>query len=379
MKIKALFYISVVIFFTACTKEKIVEVEKIVEKTTEYKWKRHSIFKDIYAAVLNSYATADTLFLDGRSFFILEDSINATLTSESKCIGLSKGFGSDQNINYKNPINNTLYLNGSWSNGDYIFINQVSGKSFNYGDYQVNMKNYDVNFDRFDIQSSLSKVCIKLNNKNQLLIPYKNKTVDASYTYDANFLLMDFILVPYAGSYRIDTLRTKKIKIEYQHANTGNHYIDEVFTFKDYFIFSFNSNVYKLNSDGTLKIFNNLYFNNVFNKRDTLYATNYNSLFISTDEGNNWNQLMSGTLPNLIYYKFYQINNELVVANYSNLYHVIIGNNTVQVKELENNGLDGNYITSISQYRSRVYVTSLSGVYYRNLKNFFTYKNITKK
>ena len=83
MKIKALFYLSVVIFFTACRKEKIVEVEKIVEKPTEYKWKRIEIFSGFNTRVLNSFASEKYIYFLGSHFTTLDSNISNPLNLNS--------------------------------------------------------------------------------------------------------------------------------------------------------------------------------------------------------------------------------------------------------------------------------------------------------
>ncbi len=44
------------------------------------------------------------------------------------------------------------------------------------------------------------------------------------------------------------------------------------------------------------------------------------------------------------------------------------------VRELVNDGLAGNAITSISLFNNKVYATTLSGVFTKELEEFFTYK-----
>ncbi len=52
----------------------------------------------------------------------------------------------------------------------------------------------------------------------------------------------------------------------------------------------------------------------------------------------------------------------------------IIDANGIRRRELVNDGLAGNQITSVCRFRDRVYVTTLSGVFYKPYRDFLTFK-----
>ncbi len=53
----------------------------------------------------------------------------------------------------------------------------------------------------------------------------------------------------------------------------------------------------------------------------------------------------------------------------------IIDANGISRRELVNDGLAGNQITSVCRFRDRVYVTTLSGAFYKPYRDFLTFKS----
>lgn len=50
----------------------------------------------------------------------------------------------------------------------------------------------------------------------------------------------------------------------------------------------------------------------------------------------------------------------------------------LSLTELDNDGLEGKIITSVSKFDNKIYLTSFSGVYYKDYDDFFVKKEIKK-
>jgi hypothetical protein len=350
-------YLLLVLLLTGCTKEKIIESEK------EHRWKAHNGFSYQQAAVLNSYATDDKLYLIGRSFYTLSDSLREDGGYPAITL-LNYGF----NIDYKMPIKDLLYV---YSFGD-RFINVIPTKNtVNYvsnGSFSINMKDRDSDFSEFNFIAYWSGECMKINNQNQILIPYKtynNKVI-------LSFLLMEIKVDQefFNGEDKADTLKTRIIKLEDE---TG---ITSLFSTKEDFIVSAARNTYKIKSDGAAtKVFDGV-FSRIFQENDTLYGISSGKIYRSVDNGASWpdNGDISNDFSLLI--NFCLIDHEIIATYLDQVFHVFINDGLISVREIDNDGLEYNFITSVSKYKDKVYVTSETGVHYIAYKDFFTYKPV---
>ncbi|WP_125869943.1 hypothetical protein [Williamwhitmania taraxaci] len=114
---------------------------------------------------------------------------------------------------------------------------------------------------------------------------------------------------------------------------------------------------------------------NFFYKGDTLYGISPSDavLYQSLNDGDSWTSL--GKInPDFSLLNFYTLDNEIIGTYKAQLFHFSISTTGITVKEIDNDGLAYNTITSVSKYTDKVYVSTLTGVYYISYKNFFTYK-----
>jgi len=106
-----------------------------------------------------------------------------------------------------------------------------------------------------------------------------------------------------------------------------------------------------------------------FTFNDTLYAFTSNfQIYITYDSGENWE--LFGQLSTWV--SCFEIAGKLCCHRDDDIHEINF--NTGEVKELDNWGLEGNEITSINEFNGKVYITTLSGIFYRNVDEFFTYK-----
>jgi len=352
---KNLSYFLLVLLLTGCTKEKIIEKEK------EYRWKVQTGFSYQDAVVLNSYATSDKLYLIGRSFYTLSDSLSED-GGYPRTTLLNYGF----NIDNRMPIKDQIYVYSFGDSSINVIPTKNTVNNVSNGSFWINMKERVSDFYEFVFVIYWGGECMKINNQNQILIPYKDKA------YKLSFLLMDinveqeFVI----GGDKADTLKTRIIRF---HDEYG---INSLFSTKDYFIVSADRKTYKIKSDGSaIKVFDGI-FTSIFQKSDTLYGIRPGRIYRSVDNGESWPD--SGDIISEFssFMNFCLINNEIIATYYDQIFHVVINNGTFTVREIDNDGLEYNFITSVSKYKNKVFVTSETGVYYIDYKEFFTYKPV---
>ena len=360
MKIIYIFIIS--LLFTACAKETIVE--KIIEKDMVYRWKSHPSFTYLEATILNSYASEDSLFMLGRKFNILSDT---TKVDAGYCQSYLRNSRFD--INTKTPINALFFLEYFLPTNNIGVLPTKNAMYSGTGSY-LDMKTIDSTFTGFEfIDMRSGSECIKINNKNQILVPYRSYT-----SASVLFLLLDVKkrLGTFTDVY-LEMNTTKIIKMPFENTTS---FLNNLFSNKDYFIANL-QNTYKINSDGSFhKIFDGS-LRPMFQKNDTLYGTFQGKLYRSVDECESWTD--TGVFQNSLSSLFcYFIGNEIIGTNYGQLFHITTTKDGLTVREIDNNGLANNYITSVSKFKNSVFVTSLTGVYYIPYKDFFTYKTAAK-
>jgi hypothetical protein len=348
---KIIYYLAISFFLIGCTKEKIVKEFRPVD----YRWKPHLTFIYDDATVLNSFTFNNNLYFIGNSFVVFSDSGKKVVNYVSQ---------GEFNINYKLPINSIFYIDFS-EVSSYIGIHGIAPLAMNNG-RGIWINEIDTSFSYFAFPGYKNGECMKINNQNQILIPYHAKYSKVS------IMLVNMKLDNEGSDYWIgDTLKTRILRFSNERS------VYNLFSSKDYFIVSMDS-TYKIkaNGDASKVVNDNLW--KVFQRNDTLYGISYNKIYRSIDNGDNW-AIISEKSSDLVRLNYYIINNAIIATYYAQLFHIAINNDSFTIKEIDNDGLVNNYITSVSNYSDKIYVTTLTGVFYIDNKDFFTYKTTTNK
>lgn len=350
---------TIAIFFSSCEKETIVMETELVEKT--YSWIKHPFFKDFYAKTHLSYATDDKLFIKGGNMYNREFEIDTENNAKSLF----------SNVNTSNHFLPLSRVNVTAING-LIRLRNLSttdGTNINSTVF-LQLENYDPNFIEIVNQNTYVDSPIgAFNDSNQLLIPYKAET-----NYDS-FALITFSINDNAGNYEQNIFleQVQIIKIPNFELGSRNEYY--CYSINNYFIVSrLNNNPsnYRINSNGTYHQFNNhTVFNNLVKIENKLYGLNGSGIFISHDDGQTWANY-SALLA--FWYTLYNVDNRLILVTNSNLFEIIFNDTGFIGKELNNDAFDGINVTSIVEFNNKIYVTTHSGVYYKEKFDFFDYK-----
>jgi hypothetical protein len=144
----------------------------------------------------------------------------------------------------------------------------------------------------------------------------------------------------------------------------------------DMFYVQIQSGIYVINSFGDVVLAQglNTLISDFYLYNDTLFAFApfFGSIYYSNDKGYNWNFYVNG-LPQYLL-KFFEVEGKLCFYIYSQIAWIDFENNTII--ELDNEGLEGNEITSVNKFGETVWVTTLSGMFKKDVKDFFTKKEI---
>lgn len=109
----------------------------------------------------------------------------------------------------------------------------------------------------------------------------------------------------------------------------------------------------------------------MFKLDNYLFTVSLDDWFVSHDEGETWSLYLKafGTIyPSL---KFINVGNELYATNGSQIWRVTLSAENLNYQELDNTGLtDNTQITSINKVGKYAFLTTLSGLYYRDTASF---------
>ncbi len=358
-KIKLLLAVFVLISCKPKTNEVLVEIER------KSAWTRNTNFKYSLANGANSFTS-----LSGNLYTLAYGGINFGITQpdSSAEFGASSTFYinlADHPIDTKYPISEDIYVLSYFSKpknviGFFSCKNPVTiGSSIS-----IIMEEADSTFQGFDFPVNGESIVI--NKSNQVLIPY-HKISNGEFGYNYALLLVNLkLIVEGYTKVRIDSY--KVIDLPY------GLLPESVVRLKSYdstFVVSTESATYFVTSNGSLSkvldtpIYREFYYDGKF------YGIGFKDIFTSLD-GKSWTLI--GTHDGLDAPEYKNIDGRVVAYWFDNLYEIIIDETGFNSVELENDGLEGNLITSISKFNSQVYVTTRSGVFFREIEDFFVEK-----
>lgn len=361
-KLLILLIFSTILF--GCEDEKIVikEVEK------KYSWTAHEDFQYDEVTLMNSFVTNTKLFTLGMTSFssLVADSLNhPDLPFGGSVCHYSNWY--DQPSNKKLPISTNFFISYSESTSWIGFIptlNPVSGNSM----ASITLSEIDTSFMRFQLVSYYSGECMAINNNNQALIPYLSTDND----YSLKLLLVN-IRVKSDGIIRLDTISTKVIKIP----DSSEYNVISIQSLNDIFYVTTSSKTYRVNTAGELQNVTNNRLYSIVESNKVLYGFGGESIFSSIDSGLTWTKGYS--IPaEYIMFKYSKVNNKIIAYRNSQLFEITLTQDSIIARELDNDGLVGKTITSVSGFGNKVYATSLSGLYFKTIEDFFNDKKTEK-
>jgi hypothetical protein len=374
MKTKLLLLTGLITVMVAgCKKEIIKEVER------DYRWKAHPYFLYDNSIILNSFSTDSLCLFIGTNFTTF---VNSDLANYG---GFYDNIFGNYSTKYFNidfvPSNRILpispditlicedELSYSDKSGKVYFIStNFFGLSSSRNTY-IYVSEKDTSYTGFNFDRSTLNECMAINTQGQALIPYYS-----SVNHESRFLLVN---THQTGNQMEPTEieSAKIIPIE----DVDQRHIAFLQSYKDEFFVTTDSKTFLINSDGGISKFDDLHLYNIIPKNDTLYTFSYDftlpgmGFLYSTDNGFNWNRVSTAE-QETAYINYSVIAGRVVGYWKSQLWEFSLEKDGYHTVELDNDGLEGKIITSVSGYKDKVYVTTLSGVYYKNTTDLFQEK-----
>jgi hypothetical protein len=164
---------------------------------------------------------------------------------------------------------------------------------------------------------------------------------------------------------------------------TASAYLCATF-FGKFFVF-YENQFFRIDTTGDVKAFGftpapypqGLYINNMFTYGNMLFVKGSNVFFYSLDQGESW-QLFNEFSNSVGILTFRNIGNDLYATATTldmQIWKVAVNQRNLVFSELNNDGLQGNLVTSITRCGKYVFATTPAGVFYRDSALFDQLKN----
>ena len=184
------------------------------------------------------------------------------------------------------------------------------------------------------IKIDTSRYC-EITSSKDVVLDNPAKPGFYSGTYSSWAYYDKFFVTHYGQTYRVDTLGNYKCLTD----AFGGKYIQQMFTLNNY-----------------------------------LFALGWGNLFVSTNQGESWNLFLDLNGTNYGMLQYFNVGNEVYTTYLSQLARVTLNGTTLSIVELDNDGLEGNLITSVTKCGKYAFLTTLSGLYYRDTTSLNTVK-----
>lgn len=293
-----------------------------------------------------------------------------------------QGFGIEFNVpdRYKFPISDKVVA----SRNDYQVVLEapknvgLSGKGIKY-----NIKELDPEFEYFfDIPYFLGDA-IGIDKNGTVLIPYHSSSNGFAKS-SPDFVMFKTRLV----AEELEVTEVKLIKEDYHQGMVG---VTRINSFDDFFQLRVGPYTYTLDSEGIIKLkhehltksfqFGNeiISFGALFGQSSLLYA------YRSDLNGENTQLINTYNDPSILQLEFTAMDGRIIGYGNSQLFLIDLQESNIKITELDNTGLEGSYITSVTMAdANRVLVTSapipgfdLAGGFYKPVEELFKPKIIT--
>jgi len=336
-----------------CQKDNILQEVEIEKKTV---WKPLSQSNSTAPALMNSHTTNNYLFVMGYSGFMSMsgDTLDDGTTSESEYQPIQSTLPAE----VKFPI--TDYFYAYPGNTDNIFIRLNLNQPHNLF-WQIRLLEVDSTFKNFYYIKSPTKPSMLINQANQLLVPYYDQS-GTSRLLLVNievYLIGGFIYASIVDRKVISLARILQFPSSFYSVG-NNFYIDS------------REGFYKVNTQGELSLLlSRPSISSLLQVGSDIYGVSPQKLYKSTDDGNTWNEVASVADHHI--YNYTVIDNKIVAYRgiTGEVFEATFSPNGIALRELENDGIGTKYLTSLNAVKGRVYVTTFTGLYYRDLKGFF--------
>ena len=352
MNKRILYCFLLLITIISCQKESI---DEIVNQTNDKLWIQDTKLTGENAILLNSYASDNTLSISGINSWITIDTNNVYEG------WINFGNYLSNSISKKIPITDDLF---AWYTDTVLIFNSTKQIFHDYLP-AFRLSRFGSEVSKFGYWSINRKnECLSISKSLHCLVPVTKKDYyPAFYLVKPNYYINSRNEVDVIASTENAFIK----KVDWYPSSTS---IGNLYTAFDKFFVSMNDGFYGIDTIGNVKMLLDVPISQVLNRSDSLFAISYSGVvYFSNNEGENWSSFCEIS-PDISRLKWVSLDNSLIAHPYlsgGQLYIINVGNQSMTIDTLASGGLKDKEITSLSVFNSKVYVTTLSGLYYKDL------------
>ncbi|MBO0933465.1 hypothetical protein [Fibrella aquatilis] len=338
-------------------------------------WQTHPNFLYSWKIQLNSFADSNRIMLAGTTTIAMAPGAENPITDTSfvNYGGVAQNLGG---LNVR-PILTSAFMANLTQRA--VIISPTTDPVGDYTKCYIPLTSIDSGFTEYASPNFYLGESAVVNQRNQLLIPYRRSRLPDGSLPSSNLSLA--ILSLNVSALPEKAIRVNKIRL-INIPNSTYIYAVNLCSAGDNFIVSTNEGTYLVTPDGAYRQSSQSTMAKLFIYNGVLHGvvspSSYNNfkyqLATSTNQGNTWVVIgdeLPATYSRLLYK---QVGKDLIAIYGSQLFLLRLTPNNLTTTELDRNGLEGNQITSIAQFRNTVYVSTLSGIFTKPARTFLTPK-----
>lgn len=160
--------------------------------------------------------------------------------------------------------------------------------------------------------------------------------------------------------------------------SSGGYYS---YVYKKQFFLSLANQFFKIDTLGNVRAFGygplpirNGGVQQLFSLDNHLFAITASDILVSSDNGETWSVFISNSNPEYLNLTYQNLGDELYAYRSSQFWKVTLSGNSLNFEELDNDGLETNQITGINKVGKYAFISTLSGLFYRDTASFNTLK-----
>lgn len=318
-------------------------------------WVDMSAFSGAEKVYLNSYVQGDSLTIMSMrlmGFVRSNDTILNGMATISATNSIYEKNAFSKNM-FTNKSNNSLYMNVRYTRD--FWCNENNCLSMG------KWTNFLKDFNRFNTEYDNGA----FNSNNNFLTSYLT-TQSPEQIRLLFFKTKPYI--PYAYEQGlVDTLSILHIKLPIE----GSVLVKRIQSVGQYFYVSTNSKSYQIKEDGTYKIVFEKPFMSIFEYKNEIYADLSDAVYVSKDGGETWQKVREG-LSETDFRQYSLVAGKLICYhNENNLDEIISPDSKFDFKTISNQGMENKRITSLTEFKDKVYATTLNGLFVKPKAAFF--------
>jgi hypothetical protein len=345
----------------SCDKNEIKDITVMESKQT---WVLDSLFSSESSQLVNSCATDNILYISANDFW-LSIQKNSNIYDAT-----SKNFLYGKTYLKKFPITKKLFAYYS----DTLFT--IKSTAYPLDNYSPNfiVSKIDAEATTYKSEIPWKNEYLAISESMHCLVPTQTKDF-----YPACYIIKPNYNIDYQNLIHVD-FNTSKAKIKKVVINSDNQsaIINLYSEYNKFFVSCSNSfeptlnKFYSIDTLGNVKMLLNEKIYQVINKSDSLFAFGYPDIvYLSTNKGGSWSEF--GVFPkeaNAGDLKLVVIDNKIIAypqRNIGSLYKIELTKNIFSIDTIPTDILRKKDITSIAEFNGKVYVTTLSGLYKKDI------------